>query len=121
MIEEDLRKLDVELRPVAPWACGLIRQAADELARSDAAGRKDTAAMLSLAVSSNELLGKHQKVVGGLERLVRACYPIDMWMGGIWANPPSDGERHEFVLALSEAMSLVQPGDTTSEPPLGPA
>lgn len=47
-----------------------------------------------------------------LERLVRACYPIDMWMGGAWSSPPSDDERHEFVLALSAAMALVSPGDT---------
>lgn len=98
-----------------------LRQVADVLARLDTNSQKDTAAMLSLAVSSNTLLAKYQKIMAGLERLVGACCPIDMWMGGEWANPPSHDERHEFVLALSAAMSLVQSAGTTSDSMQSPA
>jgi hypothetical protein len=98
-----------------------LRQVADALACLGAASQKDTAAMLSLAASSNVLLVKYQRIMAGLERLICACLPIDMWMGGLWANPPSHDERHEFVLALSAAMSLAQSVDTTSDSTQSPA
>lgn len=56
-----------------------------------------------------------EKISQALERLVTACVPIDMWLGGVWAKAPTHDERHEFVLALSEAMTLLAKNSTVDK------
>lgn len=53
------------------------------------------------------ILARMKLAEDALGRLVKACYPIDLWMGGVWSEPPSNDERHEFVLALSNAMKDI--------------
>ena len=62
-----------------------------------------------LTHACDEIVALREKLAGlgeALSQLVNACYPIDMWLGGVWANPPSHDERHAFLLALSRAIAI---------------
>jgi hypothetical protein len=43
-----------------------------------------------------------------LRDLAKACGPIDLWIGGIWAKSPSNDERHAFALGVSAAYALLE-------------
>ena len=120
---EDIEALELALTDAPDWELNkVLPRAAPELLKlaRRALEEQEVSTMVEKAMThfyrvlSQKVEEKSERYKAALARLVSAAMPIDMWMGGLWANPPSFDERHEFVLALSAAMLLVQSGGTTS-------
>lgn len=64
-----------------------------------------------VANALREALRERDEVKATLRRLVNACHPLDMWLGGYWTKSLSEEERKEFVHALSAGLLIQQIDD----------